>query len=52
MARNNKNIIVGAAALYLGENTDTVPALPSFGTAGATAALDASADWNEAGYTT
>jgi hypothetical protein len=53
MARNNKNIIVGAAALYLGKNTDTVPALPSFGaSATATAALDSSADWNEAGYTT
>ena len=54
MAYNARNIIVGAAALYLsateGGNT-ALPAAPTAGSSYATA-LEASASWRHAGYTT
>lgn len=60
MAYQVRNIIVGAAALYLSVrdssyNGYTAPALPAVGTAPATQATaleGATADWRHAGYTT
>lgn len=59
MAYQVRNIIIGAAALYIssGDSTDASwdggPALPAFGASGsATSALDGSADWRHAGFTT
>lgn len=54
MAYNARNIIVGAAALYLSAQeggSTPLPASPAAGTSFA-AALEASAAWRHAGYTT
>ena len=60
MAYQVKNIIIGAAAVYLSAEDSTsedwvangAPALPSpAGTASMAPALDASADWKHSGFT-
>lgn len=58
MAYQVRNIIIGAAALYIStkDSTDagwgSGPSLPTLGAGSATTALDGSADWRHAGFTT
>ncbi len=58
MAYQVRNIIIGAAALYISakDSTDAAwgsgPALPVLGAGSASTALDGSADWRHAGFTT